>query len=227
MDYQGNYFPDEPDENESKIYRTVKRIFKWTMYGISFLVYAVLFYILIANRDSSVLENNYFTDIEGYESLNKDEMVLYRINTKIFMNDDGSLQLHNIDYSDRYGVLEIGVKFNAKKLTDGEYGDPLDFTLKDTEGNVLPMVNVVTDDQGRYGFYRICFSGIDIDLNSNDLRYDPELTDLPKLIQKFTLTVSRKSDGAVIPVSVSDGETINEFTIYDNSTTFNSTNYND
>jgi len=221
MDYQGNYFPDEHDENESKIYKTVKRIFKWTMYGISALVYIAIFYVLIANRDSNVLEKNFFNSIEGYEDIKYDEMQVYRINTRIWMNDDGSLQLHNIDYSEKCKLLEIGVKFNANKLTDGEYGDSLDFVLKDINGNTYQIVNIVTDSNGRYGFYRVCFGGIDFDLNSNDLRYDPQSAAGPKLIEKFSLTVLRKSDGKVIPVTLEDDLPVNEFIIYDNQTTFN------
>ena len=227
MDYQGNYFPDDHDENESKIYRTVKRIFKWTMYGISLLIYIILFVVLIANKDSGILEKNYFTDIEEYKDVDKDEMSLYNIHTRIFMNDDGSLQLHDIDYSDKYCLLEIGVKFNAKKVTDGEYGDSLNFELKDEKGNIYPVINIVTDKNGRYGFYRVCFSGIDIDINSNDLYYDPQTNPEPKKIQKFTLIVSRKADGKIIPVKIEDGKSVDEFIIYDNKTTFSSIDYND
>ena len=45
-------------------------------------------------------------------------------------------------------------------------------------------------------------------------------------MQKFTLTVSRKSDGKIIPVSIKDGSYVKEFLIYDNKTTLNSTDYN-
>ncbi len=197
------------------------------MYGISILIYIIIFVVLIANRDSGVLENNYFTDIDAYKNIDEDDMSLYRIHTRIFMNDDGSLQLHNIDYSDKYGLIEIGVKFNGKKITDGEYGDSLNFELKDIEGNTYPIVNVVTDKNGRYGFYRVCFSGLDIDIDSNDLYYDPKTNPNPKNIQKFTLTVSRKSDGKIIPVKIEDGKSVDEFVIYDNKTTFSSTDYND
>ena len=59
MDYQGNYFPEDEDERRSVTYKRVKGFFKWTMYGISFVVYALLFYFIFVNRDPALLEKNY------------------------------------------------------------------------------------------------------------------------------------------------------------------------
>ena len=58
MDYQGNYFPDDHDENESVIYRRVKKFFKKLMYGTSVLVYIFIFYMIFRNGDSKILEKN-------------------------------------------------------------------------------------------------------------------------------------------------------------------------
>lgn len=217
MDYQGNYFPEEHDENESKIYRIVKKIFKWTMYGISFVIYALIFYILIINRDSKIIETNYFSELPQIGNVDTETMELYRINSRVFMNEDGSIQLHNIDYSDEYGLLEIGVKFNANKLTDGDHGDCLNYILTDSDGNTYPCVYLKTDSGGRYGFSRLCFTGIDFDLDSNDLRYDTEKSTEVRTNNIYKLAVTRKSDN----------ELLYEFTIYDNSTTFSKTEYED
>ena len=225
MDYQGNYFPEEHDENESKVYRTVKGTFKWTMYGISFVIYAIIIYLMIANKDSKILEKNYMPD----NSIDTDEVELYRINTKVFMNEDGSLQLFNVDYYDEYGFVEIGVKFNAKKLTEKNYGDCLDYVLTDSNGNTYNLVNKVLDSGGRYGFMRICFEGVEIDLESNDLRYNnalsasfkpPVASAGEKFIRSevsYNLAIYRKSDG----------ELLYDFKLYDNTVTFNRTDFND
>lgn len=215
MDYQGNYFPEEKDENESKVYRIIKGIFKWTMYSLSFIVYAILFTVLFINRDSKILEKNYMASLPVMENVDTDSLELFRINTKVFMNEDGSMQLHNVDYSDEYGVMEIGVKFNAKKLTDNDRGDCLNYVLSDAKGNTYNLEKIVTDSGGRYGFARICFTGLDIDLDSNDLRYDAEHPTELRSNEVYTLTVTRKSDGKNIYV----------FTIYDNSVTFTRTDY--
>ena len=216
MDYQGNYFPDEPDENQSKIYRIVKGTFKWIMYGISFVIYALIFVILFINRDSKVLEKNFLHTLSGYESIDTEGNYLYRINTKIFMNEDGSLQLHNVDYSEEFGVMEIGVKFNVKKLTDNLRENALEFVLSDKNGNRFPIVNCIEENRGRYGFNRIAFSGLNIDLDSNDLRYDSEHPTETRSNEEYTLSVYRKSDNALLY----------EFIIYDNTTTFSRTEYN-
>lgn len=218
MDYQGNYFPEDRDERESKVYRTVKGIFKWTMYGISFVIYAIIFYMLIVNSDSDILETNYMiSEIAQLENEDPDDMELYRINAKVFMNEVGSLQLYNVDYSDEYGLLEMGIKFNAKKLTNNERGDCLSYKLYDSEGNVYPLEYVKTDSGGRYGFTRICFTGIDIDLDSNDLRYDAATSNAPRTDISYKLDVYRKSDN----------ELLFTFDVYDNTVTFTRTDYDD
>lgn len=229
MDYQGNYFPEEHDENESKIYRNVKRVFKWGMYGISFVIYGILMFLLFVNRDSGILETNYMTEISGMSEVNGNDIELYRINTRVFMNELGSLQLYSVDYAPEYGLIEIGVKFNAKKLTNEDYGDCLDYILTDSLGNTYKLVNKVTDSGGRYGFSRLCFEGISFDFKSNDLKYNeallhaatPTLTDASKLWKRSNVTYSfavyRKSDG----------ELLYDFLLYDNSTVFNSTDYED
>ncbi|MBE6692811.1 MAG: hypothetical protein E7586_05780 [Ruminococcaceae bacterium] len=216
MDYQGNYFPDEPDEHQSKAYKIIKGTFKWIMYGISFIIYALIFVILFINRDSKILEKNYIHNLSEYESINTEGNSLYRINTKIFMNEDGSLQLHNLDYSEEFSVIEIGVKFNAKKLTDGLRENALDFVLSDENGNIYPIINTINESRGRYGFNRIMFGGINIDLDSNDLRYDSEHPTEARSNEKYTLSVYRKSDNSLLY----------EFLVYDNTTTFSRTEYN-
>lgn len=217
MDYQGNYFPEEQDENSSKTYRTIKGVFKWTMYGLSFVLYAVLFYILFINRDSDILETNYMHSLPEYENADTESFDLYRINTKIFMNDDGSLQLYNVDYSNKYNLLEIGVKFNAKKLTNGDRGDCLTYKLTDNDGKEYTLVNIVSDSGGRYGFSRICFTDVNIDLDSNDLRYDKEKSDVPRAEKSYKLSVYRNADRKLLF----------EFDLYDNTVTFAHTDYED
>ena len=227
MDYQGNYFPDEHDENESITYRRVKGFFKWTMYGISFLIYAIIFITLIVNRDSKILKKNYWASLPGNEEINTKTVEMYHINTKDFMEQLGTLQLHNVDYAPEHKYLEIGVKFNAKKLTDGDYINDTTYVLTDSEGNTYKVDNLIREGRGRYGFARICFSGVTLDLDSNDLNYNLALTGSirPAIPDnsikkersdiKFTLSVYR----------ISDGELLYDFDVYDNSVSYTKTEY--
>ena len=229
MDYQGNYFPEEQDENESKIYRTVKGIFKWTMYGISFVVYGIILFLIFINRDSKILETNYMAELDEVNAVDTDDIELYRMNTKIFMNDDGSLQLHNVDYSDEYGILELGIKFNAKKLTDGVYEDSLIYVLEDSNGNKYEEVNSVSDRGGRYGFERVCFRGVKISLDSNDLRFNNTLYGAvkPALTVSNAEIIRDKTKFTLSVYHASDNELIFKFDLYDNSVTFHHTEYED
>ncbi len=216
MDYQGNYFPDEHDENESKTYRVIKGIFKWTMYGISYAIYAVLIFALILNRDSKILEKNYMAELPEFENVEPADIELVRINSKIFMNEDGSIQLFNVDYSEEKGVMELGIKFNAKKesVTNGERGDCIEYVLTDSSGKRYPRGKHVIDSSGRYEFARICFTGLDIDLDDNSLNHDG--TSPNGKGKLYQLTLIRKSDK----------KELFTFDIYDNTVTYYKTDYN-
>ena len=173
MDYQGNYFrDDDEDEYRFKSTKIIKNIFKYILYGLSFLVWAILIYLLIANRDRSLLEENYMTEIENVTISDKND-ALIRINPPEFMNYDGSTQIFNADYSYEYGLLEIGVKYNVNayktKLEGGtETEMEPEFILTDNNGTVYPVEYVKTETGGRYSFNRICFSGLAIDLKSSE-----------------------------------------------------------
>jgi hypothetical protein len=187
------------------------------MYGISFLLYIIFFVVIVINRDSYILEKNYMNELPEFENVDTKDIELYRINSRVFMTDDGSIQLHNIDYSEEYGILEIGIKYNANKdtVTKGERGDAIEYVLTDSNGNRYSRVKHVIDSAGRYEFARICFSGIDIDLDQNDLRQEGDNQyGKGKLYQ---LTLYRKSDG----------HKLHTFDIYDNSVTFYKTEFND
>ncbi len=230
MDYQGNYFPEERDENESKTYRTVKGIFKWTMYGISFVLYAVIFFLLFVNRDSKILEKNYMHELEDFKNVDTETIELYRIHCTTFMNKEGSLQVFNIDYAKDYGILELGVKFNPKNLVNDDqqeyfkntvkkledYDGFIDYKLTDSEGKEYPIVKKVTDKHGRYGFARLCFSGLNIDLDANDLRYKKE-SNVNRTDITYYLTITRTVDN----------EELFKFKLYDNKITFSKTEYED
>lgn len=172
MDYQGNYFPEDRDERESKIYRRVKGAFKWTMYGISFLIYIIIFYVIFSNRDSKILDDMYFTPSVVQQAEEQgDDFRFFCINASDFMNYDGTVQLYHIYYAEDCDTIEIGVKVNTKKLTDGD-SDGLRFVLSDSNGNTFEPANIVTDAHGKYAFARVCFENVDLKLDLNDLRYE-------------------------------------------------------
>lgn len=218
MDYQGNNFPEERDERESKTYRTVKGIFKWTMYGISFLVYAIIFYLLFANRDSKILDRMYFTEeareIAASES---GEFEVYRINSADFMNYYGTLQLYSNYYAEDAKVLEIGLKYNAKELADGKT-DSFYYTLTDSDGNEYECTNIVTDSHGRYGFARVCFSGVDLKLDLNDLRYKADADENKSGSRVNTIWYFKIK-------RIDDGSEVGSFAVYKNSTVFSKVDY--
>ena len=243
MDYQGNYFPEDEDERRSVTYKRVKGFFKWTMYGISFVVYALLFYFIFVNRDPALLEKNYMHTCPGIDASGID---LLRLNPPQFMNDDGSLQVYNVDYAPEYGLMEMGIRFNAKKLTEGDKGDVLEYKLDDSDGNTYNAIYKYTESGGRYGFARICFEGIKLDLSSNDLEIEKLLAAevkeaaendsrsyreyMDETLRGYPRGSNVKYELSVYYVRKNGDENektlLHTFLIYDNQTVFYKTDYN-
>ncbi len=243
MDYQGNYFPEDEDERSSVTYKRVKGVFKWAMYGISFVVYALLFYLIFVNRDRPLLEKNYMHAVDGYTDVDFSAAELLRINPREFMNEDGSLQVYNVDYAPEAGLLELGVRFNANKITGGDKGDVLEYRLEDSDGNVYKAVHKVTDSGGRDWCARVCFEGLKIDLSSNDLEIEKLLSaqareatkedprDYREYLEQLKSGYARASDRKYtlkVYFASEDNEKqpIHEFIIYDNQAVFYKTDYN-
>ncbi|MBO4452551.1 MAG: hypothetical protein J5793_01320 [Clostridia bacterium] len=223
MDYQGDYFPEERDERESKSYRIIKNIFKWTMYGCSLIVWILVIYFIIINGDKDIIKKNYMTDISGYGDIDTESVKIYRINPSVFMNEDASMQVYNVDYAPEYGLLEMGIRFNATKLTDGNNGDVLSYVLRDSEGNEYALVNRICEKNGRNGFARICFAGLEIDLESNIYKLRnkaDENGDIPLPVSDVTYTLSVYYD----PENAGS-EPLFVFTIYNNDTVVNTGEY--
>ncbi|MBQ0109114.1 MAG: hypothetical protein KBS44_02395 [Clostridiales bacterium] len=224
MDYQGFYFPEDHDEHESKIYRVVKGIFKCALYGISFLIYAVLLFMLAVNRDSIILTSNYMKDTAIMSGVDTDTVAMRHLYTKEYMNADedgtyiGSIQLFDVDHATDYGILELGVKYNVNKLTAGIKDDILEYSLIGPDGKEHQIVNRVFTSSpkgGRYSFVRLCFSDVEIDYDSNGMVYDnvSQRTD-----NTYTLNVyDTNANGR--------GKLLDSFIVYDNETNFETTKY--
>ncbi len=172
MDYEGKYFPDE-DENENKGKK--KKILKYSFYIIVAVVYAVAFSVLFTNCEPAMYKSFLFTadTVLAYENA-PDDFVLYEIHPRIFMNYDGSVQFDGVAYTPTTNELELGIKYNNKKLVIDDKAPT--FTLVDTNGNRYESCINAKESEGRYSYIRISF--LDVRLNLNDNYYiNPEIKD--------------------------------------------------
>ena len=189
----------------SKAYRIVRGCFKGLLYGASALVWILIFYILFSTRDSKLLDRMYFTDATRSAADATKDYRIYQLYTGDFMNENGSIELRNLYYAPESGELEIGVKYN-KKLTDGNTTDGIQYVLTDQNGTEYALVRLETDVIGRYGYARVCFSGLSIPLA------EEEIGDF-----RLTLSLYRQSDGEPLTTHIVDERVQNDaaFTVYD------------
>ena len=203
----------------SKAYRILRGCFKGVLYGASALVWILIFYTLFSTRESKLLKRMYFTDATHSVAAETEDYRVYQLYTGGFMNRDGSIELRNLWYAPETGELEIGVKYN-KKLIDTSLDNPVRYVLTDQDGKEYPLVRLEQDAIGRYGYARVCFSGLSIPVKEED-------------DWKLTLTLSLYHPDTDRPLStyISDDrlQEINNatFTVYDDSTLTGTVKYDD
>lgn len=170
MDF--NNYNDETEEelypHESKTHKRIKFAFRYSLYGISFLVWGILLYLIFSTNDPSMFNDMYFSDeAHALAEKNPDSFTIYTLQPTVDMNDLGTIQLDHIYYADTVDELEIGVKFNMDKITSGKLENSLVFVLTDSFGNSYSAVNIATDSNNRYGYARICFNNVSLDVEIN------------------------------------------------------------
>lgn len=170
MDYKGNYFKDD-DENgyphSSKTPKRIKLFFKIIMYSISLIVYVIIFFVIFSSCDPGMFDDMIFSERARGIAENSDSFNVYKLQPTDFMNSSGSVQLKNIYYADDADELEIGVMFNLKKITDGKVNNALVYVLTDSNGSVYNMVNIRTASNRKYGYARVCFDRVKLDIVEN------------------------------------------------------------
>ncbi|PKM63291.1 MAG: hypothetical protein CVU97_00920 [Firmicutes bacterium HGW-Firmicutes-21] len=172
MDYKGNQFEDDDEDegypNKSKTGKRVKKIFKYLMYSISFLIYAVVLFSIFSTCDPGMITKMHFSDqAREMAERNPDNFVVYSVKPAKFMDYYGTVQLKSIYYAETANEFEIGIQFNLQKISDGKVDDALVFVLTDNEGNYYPVVNIVTGSNRKYGYARVSFGGVSLALEEN------------------------------------------------------------
>lgn len=179
MDYRGDYFPeDELLDMRWTSGKVIKAIFKSFIYFCAIAIYLVVFFRIYVTGELSLVTETYLSS-EAREVYNADKkgFELYRVDSRYTSSDSGTLMLRRMVYAPQVKEFEIGVRYNSKKLTGGDLNEPLTYVLKDNKGNVFPMVNRVSDSRFEYGYERVCFSGVDIDVSDNVSYRDRESID--------------------------------------------------
>lgn len=170
MDFKGESYNDEElDIQTYKItpVKTAKLAFKSVFYFLILLIYGLLMLRFFVSCDIGMVDKAHFSDMarKSYQSAPSDFKV-YNIHTAITFNEERTLNLKTVVYSPTANELEIGVKFK-KTLTDGSTSPVLEYELVDSNGKVYEVASRISDSRFDYGFERISFSGVELDLSRN------------------------------------------------------------
>ncbi|HBL84036.1 MAG: hypothetical protein A2Y17_05640 [Clostridiales bacterium GWF2_38_85] len=223
MDYKGDYFPEEEDNIESYKMTTAKAVklfFKFLLYFIAIAIYGVIMFRFITSCDSSILEKVYFSDeAKAVYTENPDNFEVYYIRTVNYLNSDGTIQLKKIAYSPSINEFEIGIKFKDT-ITDGNTDAVFKYTLADSNDNQYELVSRRSDNRFNYGYERVSFKGINLDLSLNiinNLNNSDEMSKFYDTTSKDDVDNDPNNVRYTFSVYYND-ELIDSFEIYDNYT---------
>ncbi|MBE6700455.1 MAG: hypothetical protein E7582_00995 [Ruminococcaceae bacterium] len=157
------------EEKERKI--TPWKIVKWTFLGISILVYAVIFTRIFVSKDAKISDDIILTTDEksAFEDYEKDYPV-YHYQPTAWMNENGSLQIKNINYLEPIKELQFTVRYRISTFETKDKKSPLIFKIRsvaEVDGVEAELVfeNLEFHTETRYEhkYIRICCPNITID----------------------------------------------------------------
>lgn len=233
MDYRGDYFPDdELLDLRWTSGKVVKAIFKSFIYFCAIAIYLVIFFRMYVSSELPLVKETVLSsEAQAIYKADPKDFELYRVDSKSTSSNSGGVMLRRMLYAPKVNEFEIGVRYNSKKLTGGDLNEPFHYVLKDNKGNVFEMVNRVSDSRFEYGYERVCFGGVVIDVEDNVAYRDPESKDLSN-----TFGESDESVGSGIFDQVDDSltytfevyygeELIHSFRVYHRDIPLNQTSY--
>ncbi len=226
MDYKGEYFPEEELlDIEWTVARIAKAIFKGILYFIAIFIYLFFFFRFFTSCDPAMVEKTFLSPHarEVYES-DPSDFPIYRINSTN-TNSDGTVMLRRIIYAEKVSEVEIGVRFVVDKTAPGK---TLEYRLTDSAGHEYDIVNRESMTRYNYGYERIAFGGVTLDLSANETLNPPQTeesssSDLTVSEDEFDTEIRK---GVVYTFSIyADGELIESFDFYSNLTPVTETAY--
>lgn len=169
MDFKDDAYDEEVDLQSYKITpsKTAKLAFKSVFYFFVLVIYGLLMLRFFVSCDLGMVDKAHFSDKAREIYTNApDSFETYNIHTPITFNEQKSLNLKTIVYSPTVNELEIGVKFK-KTITGGSTEPLLEYELVDSDGNSYEIASRISDNRYDYGYERISFKGVKLDLDKN------------------------------------------------------------
>lgn len=232
MDYKGDYFPDEELlDMRWTSGKVVKAVFKSFIYFCAIALYLVIFFRMFVSCEAGLVKDTYLSPEarEIYLS-NKQDFPLYRVDSKYTSSESGEVMLRRMVFAPKVNEFEVGVRFNSRKLTGGDLDRPLSYVLRDNKGNTYEMVNRESTSRFEYGYERVCFKGITIDVADNVSYREPESIDYSNAFGDEDVSLGGIVD--IVDDSVSfyfdvyyGEELIHSFRVYHRDIPLNETSY--
>ena len=170
MDYKDDSLIEEEIDLEAHRMTPAKKaklFFKAVFYFIIILIYGLLMLRFFVSCDVKLLNRIIFSDkARAIYNASPDDFRVYNVYTPVTFNFDRTLLLKTVAYTPDGEELEIGIRFK-KTIASGSTAPSLEYKLVDSNGNEYEVVSRVSDERYDYGFERISFGGVKLDLDRN------------------------------------------------------------
>ncbi|MEG2004239.1 MAG: hypothetical protein RR057_06525, partial [Clostridia bacterium] len=166
-------------------------------------VFIITIASIIVRSDDKIIKTTILSnEAQSIFRLDENDFPLYNVYTKIYMNNDATIQLKNNVYAPKANELELGLRFSAKLFEDGVNAEPY-YVLVDSNGNEYPLVNrerrvknIVLSDiiKFQYIFERISFGSLYFDTSLNIINRGTESVDISAEAESLDSALDNLSD---------------------------------
>ena len=211
---------DEEIEKKHGVFHIVGKVIKYVFFAA---VLAMVVWLLLRScwqSGTSLMKDYLWTD-EAAQRFGRQKMT---VNEYLDYNDNSTdrvFYIGNVRYTKELGQFQFMLRYNEKFIlrsdklsekadkyseTDGQ-NERFCFVLCDNKGNKYTEYEYVTDSKSMYNFYKVAFSGVDVeDITSLTVRIYCVTGDEISYSDVFDTCTVWYSDGPVIKSGLSDDE---------------------
>ena len=147
--------------------KKAKLFFKAVFYFIVIIIYGLLMMRFFVSCDVPLLNKITFSEnTKRLYNESPENFRVFTVYTPVTFNLNRTLLIKNIAYTPDGEELEIGIRFK-KTIAGGSTAPTFKYQLIDSNGNEYEVVSRISDERYDYGFERISFGGVKIDIDRN------------------------------------------------------------
>lgn len=170
MDYRDDSLFEEEiglEEHRMTPAKRAKLFFKVFFYFLVILTYGLLMMRFFVSCDVPLLNKITFSEnTKQIYNKSPNDFRVFNVYTPVTFNLNRTLLIKSVAYTPNGEELEFGVRFK-KTIAGGSTAPTLEYKLVDSDGNEYEVVSRISEERYDYGYERISFGGVKLNLERN------------------------------------------------------------